>query len=80
MNFLIFREFSRIFLNFSKFILDLFQFYKNKSYHFLSLVDVAVDAASVCTRHVAMYVYRHVCACVRVQARARAGVCVCECN
>ena len=36
MNFLIFRNFSRIFINFSEFILDLFRFLKMKKISFLS--------------------------------------------
>ena len=58
-NFLIFRDFSQIFLNLFKLI---FYFRKSKMV-FISRSDVAKH------RHVTTYVRAHVCACARVCAR-----------
>ena len=64
MNFLIFRDFFRIFLNF----LDLFLFKNTKKLVFISRADVAANVVGadntlphgdVCTLHLA-----HACACV----------------
>ena len=46
MNFLSYRDFSRIFLNFYEFILYLFRFLKNKKIKFLSLAEVIIDATA----------------------------------
>ena len=45
MSFLIFRDFSLIFLIFSEFILDLFGFFKIKKIIFIPRADVAANVA-----------------------------------
>ena len=61
MNFLIYRDFSRIFRNFSefsRFIFDFMSIFKNKKIKFLSPADVmrlvsnVSSHGDVCTRHV----------------------------
>ena len=46
MNFLTFKDFSRIFLNSSKFISDFFGFVKSKKIKFLSLADVEAEVVA----------------------------------
>ena len=63
MNFLIFRDFSIIFLNFSEFILELFRISKLKI---------------IFTPHANMVGSRHVAPCVS-NVRAHVHACVCAC-
>ena len=67
-NFLIFRDFSRIFLNLFRIIFD---FFKIKKYDFISRADVGADVAE--HRHMPMCVHttwRRTCAYVCVQVCA----------
>ena len=67
MNFLIFTDLFRIFLNFSEIILDTFRFFKLEE-KFILCADMAADVAGAITcHHVATYVHvcAHVCVCVR---------------
>ena len=62
MNFCIFMNFSRIFIIFSKFILDLFGILKLK-FFFIPGADLAIDVhVCVCT---CVSMYARVCACGR---------------
>ena len=75
MNFIIFRNFSIVFLNLFGFILNL----KYLKYIFISHVDMATDMARAIThRHVATYV--HATWCMRVHVLACVSACVRECK
>ena len=68
LNFLIFRDFSRIFL----FFMSLIQFFLIKKIIILSHADVAVNVAGVkMHRHVVVYVHTTWCTRMRVCAYAR---------
>ena len=62
MNFLVFRDFSRIFLNFFGFILNLFIFKINKNIFFIYHVDMALRLRVDTWRHMRAPRVTHVCA------------------
>ena len=85
MNFLIFRDFSRIFLIFYEFNSIYFEIKMNKKLYFFSRANVADDVAEATPcRHVAVYEHATwrtrilVCAGVRAYARVCIRVRVCD--